>query len=170
MTKSAQTIHAFELAGLGAAPYTYSHNTTSFAPSLNPTPGGFNQTPCGTCDFCGTCIGYECNFVSADGNKFIVGEVCIFKAGDRGLIKKVKAEAAKRRREAGDALAEQLVEEVGNHSEVLATIPHTLAWKAAQGATALDQWNWLMGNCGRTGKIKWGKKFLKLIEAAAVGA
>src|SRR5690348_11414603 len=62
-------IHIFEKAGLGNAPYKFTHVEK-------------NKT---SCQFCGTPIIYKFWLTSSDGKSFFVGSDCIYKASDAGL-------------------------------------------------------------------------------------
>jgi hypothetical protein len=82
-------IHAFEERGLGTAPFAYSHEI-----DMGSIKNG------ATCDFCGTAIRYCEVIKSADGKTFAVGNECVRKTGDRGLIDTVKRESARQRAQA----------------------------------------------------------------------
>lgn len=84
------TIHLFEKAGLGEAPYDY----------LGCEDTGKSST---SCQFCHTGIRYKFHLQSKDGKRFFVGSDCIYKSGDHGLTKIAKTERsriAKAQREA----------------------------------------------------------------------
>lgn len=69
-----QGIHPFEQAGLGRAPFRFTGtrvNVYSAAP-------GHSQ-PGGTCAYCGQGIKYECWITSYDGQRFAVGQDCVWK-------------------------------------------------------------------------------------------
>lgn len=82
-----ESIHPFEVAGLGIAPFRFvgmTENVYSAAP-------GHSQ-PGGCCDYCSNGIKYECHIVSHDGKRFKVGNDCVLKLGrsDNRLIDSVK--------------------------------------------------------------------------------
>jgi hypothetical protein len=101
MTTATQndTIHKFELAGLGKAPFKLvgfykmpsnalaEHNPAGYNNALRAMPKGAG---CGSCQFCG--IGLINNFIiqSADGKINAVGCDCVQKVGDKGLTTKIK--------------------------------------------------------------------------------
>jgi chemotaxis protein histidine kinase CheA len=79
-------IHAFELAGLGIAPFEFIAEIDR---------GRRNHT---ICDFCGTSIRYEQIIQDSKGHNFKVGCECVAKTGDSGLIDMVKKAQADRKR------------------------------------------------------------------------
>ena len=82
-----ETLHPFELAGLGKSPFRYSgmrENVYSAAP-------GHSQAG-GCCAYCYQGIRYECVIKSSDGKVFTVGMDCVNKLGrkDNKLVSEVK--------------------------------------------------------------------------------
>lgn len=117
--------HAFEVAGLGLAPFQFvgaSDNVITY-------PDG-TQKAGGSCDYCGTGIRTECHVRSRDGKLFKVGCNCIAKVGDTGLLKAYKSSPEFRqkqrelRRAKGIALASELRELLISGGEKLAALPH----------------------------------------------
>jgi hypothetical protein len=147
------TIHRFERAGLGKAPFTFTGKVTE---NVFCTPGGTPRAG-SSCDFCFTGIRYEFWVRSADGNEFKVGCDCIHKAGDRGLIQQIAA-AERKLRDAKNAAARErkhakLVKRVAEAKEKLPTVrgtlaeqPHPNTYYAEQGRTLLDYVNWCLEN------------------------
>ena len=101
-------MHRFERANLGTAPF----RVVACEEKRGPIDMGGGLTvgapgqPMGCCDYCGTGI-VECFTIEgADGRRFEVGNVCVYKTGDKGLIQVVKSKvaimrtAARHRREA----------------------------------------------------------------------
>lgn len=71
--EKAPTLHAFEVAGLGKAPFRYvgcRKNVFVACPGAPPKAGG-------TCDYCSQGIMYECVIKSSDGKTFVVGCDCV---------------------------------------------------------------------------------------------
>lgn len=111
----AEKIHEFEAAGLGKAPFKFlfiykipssslaEANPDAYNAALREMPKGCG---CGTCQFCGRAIMFNCIIESSDGKRFAVGTECVNKTGDRGLIKKVTMAARKLAREKREANAE----------------------------------------------------------------
>lgn len=136
-TIQTSTVHAFEAAGLGKAPYTFTGLSVLKGPITlkDGSQVGAPGQPMGTCHFCGTGIMYAYNLRSADGKEFYVGCDCIEKSGDKGLLRVVsvvekqkrqaqndarrakKAEKAKAAREEMKALMEK-------HRTALEALPH----------------------------------------------
>ncbi|HWN84097.1 MAG TPA: hypothetical protein VNN99_03065 [Vicinamibacterales bacterium] len=69
------TMHPFEEAGFGRAPYALDGVTRNWFTAGPGDPG----KPGGSCDYCGTGIAYEYWVRSADGRRFKVGCDCIAK-------------------------------------------------------------------------------------------
>lgn len=76
-----QIQHAFEVAGLGVAPFICVGSTEMVHDN-----GDGTTKAGGSCDFCGTGIRTACIIKSADGRQFKVGTDCVKKTGDEGLI------------------------------------------------------------------------------------
>lgn len=116
MSNAEPTIHLFEAAGLGKAPFKLLYVVSLPSPAMaaqNPT--AYNNAlrdiprdvPCGTCHFCGTAIMNNFIIQSKDGRKHAVGCDCIAKVGDAGLVSAVKAEEKKKRKAKADAKREE---------------------------------------------------------------
>lgn len=148
--------HAFELAGLGLAPFRFvgaSENVITY-------PDG-TQKAGGSCDYCGTGIRTECWVKSSDGKQFKVGCNCIEKVGDKGLMQAYKnsPEYRQHQRElkaAHDKIVfEQLTALINANREKLASMPHPYGFTDRQTGkplTYLDQVNWMLSNCGASGR------------------
>jgi hypothetical protein len=152
--------HAFEVAGLGLAPFRFvgaSENVITY-------PDGTQQAG-GTCDYCYTGIRLECHVLSADGKKFKVGCNCIEKVGDKGLLRayknspefrlrqrelRAKREAAK---EATAAAELELVRPA--FVERAVNFPHP----SLNGKTLLDYFNWTISNRGQRAALALVKRF-----------
>jgi hypothetical protein len=164
VTTAAESIHKFEAAGLGKAPFRF----VGVEKKVFVACPGAPAKPGGTCDYCGQGITYAFHVASADGKQFAVGCDCIRKTGDAGLIRAVKEDEAKQRRaksearrQAGNERAARLLaafragECVSLHSQ-----PHP---KGREG-TAHDYVAWCLDNkC-------WGAGVLKIIEKTIGGA
>src|SRR5688572_901771 len=79
------TIHPFEKAGLGLAPFRF----TGMSKNVISHGDGITQ-PGGTCDFCGEGIMWECYIRAADGKIFKVGNVCVAKTNDPSITDPVQ--------------------------------------------------------------------------------
>jgi hypothetical protein len=99
---STKTIHPFEAAGLGLAPFRYVGTSQKVHKA-----GGIEQ-PAGTCNYCGAGIRYCFHIKSQDGKEFVVGSDCIrkivrednrlFTAVERAIAKHKKAERETQRK------------------------------------------------------------------------
>lgn len=166
------TIHPFEQAGLGKAPFRYigaveQHLTRDGTVVCGTYSGVQVETnPGGTCDYCGLAIINMYRVRSADGNTFKVGCDCLKKVDIinpstlKADIKKTKdAKADARIADAKALLANNAVR------AALASKPHPAPWAQAKGLTMLNQVEWLLANGGRTGKTD----AAKIIEKSAKG-
>ena len=163
------TIHKFELAGLGKAPF---HFTGYVAEKTYQACRGAPIQPASTCDYCGTCIRYEYWVKSSDAKQFKVGCDCIRKTEDAGLIQQIsKAErdlknaknaAARKNRKAKKAdrieAAKSLFPLV---QDTLANAPHPNDYFARQGKTLADYAVWCLDNGIEAGAV--------IVEKAAKG-
>jgi hypothetical protein len=138
-------LHEFERAGLGKAPFRLVN--VYFVSGLR------------SCDYCGTGIQEICVIRSADGNQFKVGNICVEKTGDRGLVDTVKREVnrlrTQRRNEKADEKIKVALAKLETDStlrEKLAAEPHPYAWLAEKGLTSLDYVDWMLKNGGRKGR------------------
>lgn len=161
------TIHRFEAAGLGLAPFHFTGQVTE--KTYCACPGAPVQAG-SSCDYCGTCIRYEFWVRSADGKEFKVGCDCIHKTEDRGLIQQislaerklrdVKNVAAKARKKAKiEARIEAAKAKLPSVRGDLTSRPHPNTYYAEQGKTLLDYVNWCLGN-------RAGEKAAFIIEKA----
>lgn len=95
------TLHAFEKAGLGIAPFRcigVQENWYSAAPD--------HKQPGGHCAFCFTSIAYEYVIKDVKGKMFVVGCECVRRTGGEKLIEGVREfrlQHARKKREAGHA-------------------------------------------------------------------
>ncbi len=106
------TIHKFEIAGLGKAPFKIvgfykmpspslaGENPNAYNLQLQAMPSGHG---CGSCTYCGTPLVNNYLIESSDGVKSSVGCDCVGKVGDRGLTTKVKEMQRIARREARES-------------------------------------------------------------------
>jgi len=150
------TVHCFEKAGLGLAPFRYAgmvHQDIAYGERVLGSIGGCTLTtkPGSTCDYCGTAITNIFRVESADGRSFKVGCECIKKTGDEGLIRRVQADVTKMERERrqarklAKAAAEKaycedvLVRQMGS----LLSLPHPHPYRASQGETLADWARWM---------------------------
>ena len=151
-TNSAATLHVFEKAGLGKAPFKFIGSRVSKHQDAPGSPVRAGST----CEFCGMSIMNVFDLQGACGSRFHVGSECVLKTGDAGLRKVVAA--AKRAhdrklREARDAKkTAELVTLIADHASDLAALPHPLDWRADKGDTFGDYAAWMMDHCGASGR------------------
>lgn len=166
--KETSTVHKFQAADLGLAPFTFTGEVTTKVYCACP---GAPVQPGSTCDYCGTCIKNEFWVRSADGRTFKVGCDCIRKTGDAGLIQQISAAERKLRDQKNAAARQRKWERTAARIEaakqtlpsvrhVLAGEPHPVPHHAANGLTKLDYVNWLLDN-------NYGEKAAFAIEQAA---
>jgi hypothetical protein len=166
-------IHVFERAGLGKAPFRFTGSEYRVGPINlgNGLTSGAPGQPMGTCDYCGTGIADCCKIVSADGKRFIVGNVCVGKTNDRGLIDEVKREINRtktaRRKVAEATRIDAAVEAFGAHREIFEALPHARRFKnreTGDALTAADEVDWMLKNAGHAGKMRIARKIEKLLK------
>jgi hypothetical protein len=148
--------HAFELAGLGLAPFRF----TGASDNVITYPDGTSK-PGSSCDFCGTGIRTECWVTSADNRQFKVGCNCIEKVGDKGLLKAYKnspefrAKAAAIRQAKATAVFNELNDLIRDNAGTLTDLPHPRGFtdfETGKPLTRLDHAIWMKSNCGATGR------------------
>ena len=147
------SIHKFEKAGLGKAPFQVVGN---FESKFQAVPGDPNCPiqPGSSCDYCGQGIMDVYVVCSSDGRKFKVGCECVYKTGDAGMKKVVnshKAKASKAREVGRISGLEMRLADDQELRALLASKPHP---RDFAGQTLLDQVEWMMANSGHAGKIK----------------
>lgn len=159
--------HAFEVAGLGLAPFKFvgaSENRITY-------PDGSSKAG-GCCDYCFTGIALECHVQSSDGKRFKVGCNCIEKVGDSGLMKAYKTSpeyrAIQRAKVAAKnkAVFDALQSTIAANEARLSAMPHPRGFTdRATGAalTMLDQVKWLLNNCGASGRASTLKMLQKTL-------
>ena len=161
-SKIGSTVHPFELAGLGKAPFQYvgfEHRTFQASPDAPVQCGG-------SCQYCGTGITNFFFIESSDGKKFHVGCDCVEKTGDKKLIKIVngivarnnaKLKAAKDKVKIDTARENIKLESIRTS---LSSKPHPFTWRAEQGDTLLNYVEYLLSNGGTSGRLR-AAKFIK---------
>ena len=156
MTNQTNTIHKFELAGLGKAPFRFIGDYESRGPITNAdgSQSGAPGQPMGTCDYCMQGIAICCRIESADGKRFIVGSDCVLKTGDAGLKRKVvklkgRASKAREAKRIADMISQLEVDQDLRNLLMNTPTPPTYS-----GRHLLDTVEWFMAHAGHAGKIK----------------
>ena len=159
--------HAFEIAGLGKAPFRFigaSENVITY-------PDG-TQKAGGSCDYCGTGIRTECLIVSADGKQSKVGCNCIEKVGDTGILKAYKSSAEYRTKQRAIRVAKdkavtiELTALLELKKVELQQMPHPYGFKDRETGMPMTKWDhviYSIGCCGAAGRKAW----LKTLKAAS---
>lgn len=164
-------IHVFEEAGLGRAPFRFIGAEHRVGP-IEISPGcfvGAPGQPMGSCQYCGQGIADCCIIRDADGKTFVVGNVCVNKTGDKGIIDPVKRAMARIQTQKRHARADARIKaakallEVDSVMAKLRAEKHPMEWRAKQGATLLDWVEWMFSHAGAAGSIN----AAKVVEDAA---
>ena len=143
------TVHVFEKAGLGKAPFEFlGVEIRRYCPAPGVSFVG------GACAYCYTGIVECCVIRSADGKQFIVGNECVKKTYDKGLINVCKTALNAERRKAkhvkDDAKIAELrawVDDPANFGLLDGTqSPHS-------GHTLLASARWYLTHAGRHGCV-----------------
>jgi radical SAM superfamily enzyme with C-terminal helix-hairpin-helix motif len=103
-TAETATVHAWELAGLGKAPYRYVGYERLVFQAVPGDPSCPIQAG-GSCDYCANAIMNAYYFRSADGVEFKVGCDCFYRANAKGtkLAKQVDAAVARHEKAVAEA-------------------------------------------------------------------
>lgn len=163
-------IHPF--AHLGPAPYRVIGAEHRVGPITlaDGTQVGSPGQPMGACQHCGQGIAEVWTVRASDGITFEVGCVCVGKAAKEGRDttletdhKRFKAQHARDMRQAKARRDREWIAATLADPAVaarFAAVPHSLAWRAAKGETLLDDYHWMLRNCGAAGLATFAK-FLK---------
>lgn len=159
------TIHTFEQAGLGKAPFRF----VRFEVRVYQACPGAPVQPGSTCDYCGTAIMNLFWIKGKDGNEFKVGCDCVEKTNDAGLRKVVDIEVRKHQRARKAELDGMKIAEVNelvkreDVRQILSSRPHPFGFT---GKSELDYATWMLQNAGVSGKTK----VLKMIKGALLSS
>ncbi len=168
--------HRFEKAGLGKAPFRFIGISQKVGPITWEENGvtmsiGSPGQAMGTCAFCGTGIAECMHIRSADGKEFIVGNVCVNKTDDQGLVCSVKQAVNKKRTARRNELARkkimaamQLWDDEPALREAADKIPHPNEWARRAGGVLSNWIDWMWENAGQAGRLRVVKVINKLIN------
>lgn len=164
-----QTIHPFERAGLGLAPFRFVGMEHRVGPLLlaDGTQVGAPGQPMGSCAFCGQGIAYCCQIESADGKRFIVGCDCVRKVSEKKERVLTDVERAIRDTKRNEKWAKDLTrinaarERLAANPTLLTDRPHPQPWRAERGETLRDSIEWYLSNAGMTGRL-WAAREIEL--------
>ena len=142
--------HQFEAAGLGRAPFQFVGVVMRWHQPCADAP----KQPGGTCKYCGHGIAECCIIRDADGKKFDVGNVCVEKTGDRGLVNQTKKAINALRteeRKARERVRIAAAREAFKRDDVIAAL-HTQPHPYGHNGKCLFHYvDWLFFNGGHTG-------------------
>lgn len=179
---TATSVHPFEEAGLGLAPFKFMGMYESRGPITlaDGSQVGAPGQPMGTCKYCGQGIAICCSIESSDGKRFIVGSDCVAKVTRDDnrtspiltAVEQWKKDRAAEKREAkreaawAKAVAEKRACKAALDADVtlFTDAPHPNTNMAANGKTLRDYYTWCLSNGGAS---SWSVIARKL---AAVGA
>lgn len=162
--------HAFEVAGLGKAPFRCVGFEYRVGPIQldNGSQVGSPGQPMGTCDFCSNGIA-DCFVIkSSDNKRSIVGCNCVERTDDSGLIKgyKKRPEYREHKRKQRHAREQRKIDEIPSlielHRESLVVMPHPVQYRSDQGHSFFDYAEWTMQNAGNSGKCKLHRELNKM--------
>lgn len=168
------TIHKFEAAGLGKAPFRF----VGFTPAPETDNNGMVKTevdgithmtkPGCACHYCGQYITNIYKIQSADGKISKVGSSCVNKTGDKGLVNVVKKHANKLKREKRVIRESARIEaakktlETEEIASFLKEWPHPAQFQADKSRNLYDYVVWMFNNAGHSGQFK----VTKIVEKA----
>lgn len=162
-----ETLHPFESAGLGKAPFRYvgvEHKVGPVMLADGITQVGAPGQPMGTCDYCLQGIANCYRIRSADGKDFVVGCDCVEKLYKTSNVtataiardpvyKKIKRDKAAHNRKVRLAREATKITEgqawAEANRETLQAIPHA----KREGESQWDRYCWFMENAGNKGKL-----------------
>ena len=159
-------VHVFEKAGLGIAPFRFIGVDERRGPMVISTEGGVTTScgapgqPMGVCDYCGEGIVECCVIQDARGKRFIVGNVCVGRTGDKGLKKQMDPILNKARRDARHASEANGIEWAQGQLQDQALCaqldrePHPMEHMAKMGHTRLSWACWMMDHAGNSGRMQ----------------
>jgi hypothetical protein len=176
--KTCDRIHPWEKYGLGKAPFAWLGVFEDIGPHKYEHDGitteiGSPGQPMGCCAYCGQGIA-ECHQIrSADGKQFVVGCDCVRRIESEGSPVYTSTERAHRdlanakakaRSTARDKWVKSRLDEILADPTVVSAMsakPSVYPAQSAKGATRLDDWKWLIGRCGMSGRARMLKNLLK---------
>ncbi len=155
MKNKKQTVHRFENAGLGRAPFRFMGMTKRVYQACSGAP----IQPGASCDYCGTGIMYVYHIQDADGKKFHVGCECVRHTGDQGLIDLIARKVREQKREARHeserariVQAKQILDDVDVRIALQIELHPLAARNEYFGSQSRLDWaEWMMENSGNKG-------------------
>lgn len=157
------SVHVFERAGLGPAPFRYvgyERKTYQAAPGAPVQPGS-------SCDYCGTGIIDVCMIQAADGRRFKVGSTCVNKTGDAGLVDPVRRAVRKAKAEQRKAAETARIDAAFirlDASESLRAAFRGFAHPKLENLTLLDWANWQATRAGHAGRLALARRIEREVK------
>ena len=148
---TATKVHVFEEAGLGVAPFEFIKVIKQH---------GSN------CMYCGTGITYNCIIQDSQGRRFIVGNVCVGKTDDSGLIKVVDEQTKEFKRQEAENRVKAAVEVYEARPEIK-TVLRQQEHPNFADKTLLDYVEYVLtpGVSGASGQLKAARAIEKAVAA-----
>lgn len=157
------TVHAFEAAGLGQAPYKLIGIRKVTYQACHGAP----VQPGSCCMFCATGIVYQFWLRSADQKVFFVGSDCITKSGDAGLrlvidpyIRAHERKMREERQKYAISEFDKWVKASGYWDRPMFDMPHPNRYFASQGKTLRDYQQYCYSHSGLASKAIQARKIL----------
>jgi hypothetical protein len=150
-------MHVFESAGLGIAPFKLVRVEMRRYKACADCP----SQPGASCQYCGEGIVQTCIISDVNGKEFHVGNVCVNKTSDRGLIDPIKRELNRLRTEERHAKMDTRIANaraclISDEAlrATLSALPHPYTYHNEQGKTLLDSVEWMLQFAGRAGMVE----------------
>jgi hypothetical protein len=173
------TLHPFESAGLGKAPFRYvgmEHKVGPVTLSDGITQVGAPGQPMGTCNYCLPGIANCYNIRSSDGKEFVVGCDCVEKLYKSSNIKatalahdpvyqKIKRDKAAHDRKVRLTREAKKIAEGKAWAEANREALQALPSDKREGESQWDRYTWFMENAGNKGKIGIVAELKRMIAA-----
>ena len=156
------TQHAFEKAGLGLAPFRFVGVECRVGPIRQAnkdgtvTEIGSPGQPMGCCEYCGQGIKECCIIRDRTGKEFIVGNVCVGKTHDKGLVDATKAAVNKMRLKAKKVKDAERIERGQAALQDAGVVRRldNMNHPRISGKTMHDYVTWMFRYAGTAGKIR----------------
>lgn len=160
------SLHPFESAGLGKAPFRYvgmEHKVGPVMMADGITQIGAPGQPMGTCDYCLNGIAFCFRIRSADGKEFTVGCDCVeklykdsnataSKLASDAVYQKIKRDKAAHDRKVRLAREAKRIAEGQQWAEANRTMLESIPTGKREGETLWNRYEWFMANAGNKGK------------------
>lgn len=150
-SQALDSIHRFERAGLGKAPF----RVTGYGEYKYQACHGAPIQPGTSCDFCGTACIYVANIRAADGKKFHVGLDCVEKVGDAGMVSAIKHSPEYRKIQRDKRYARDEV--------IKAELETLLSQVRERYPVYAGDFDWRLPRCGMAGRARIRKEMRELL-------